>query len=146
MTSSRGSVDKSFRSAPRTPTPTALRSGGGPAGSVRKERDLESVRLWLGEGAEDILELLLEQVADRGEREIRLGLHGAGGENAGSLDRAAAAIPARRSVQSFRSRRRPSNSRIAGSDSADATKPLSAASSLSLLMTSEAAEVTLAFR
>ncbi len=47
-----------------------------------KEGDLERVRLWPGEGAEDILEPLLEQVADRREGKTRLDLHWAGGENA----------------------------------------------------------------
>ena len=55
-----------------------------------------------------------------------------------------AAIPARRSVV-FPIPAAPSSSSAPGSDSADTTKPLTAASSFSLLMTSEAAEVTLVF-
>ena len=47
-----------------------------------QEGDLERVGLWPRKGAEDLLEPLLEQVADRGEGKTRLDLHRACGENA----------------------------------------------------------------
>jgi hypothetical protein len=51
-------------------------------GLAQEEGDLERPLLRSREGAEDLLERLPEQVADRGEGEARLGLHRARRENA----------------------------------------------------------------